>query len=86
VERLVIIRVRANGTSAIARLPDPGAFRLVWAWRGPSFEWKVRHREADMRQIRFTEGNVIAIPATHERGVPTADNCRKHGPGMRAAR
>jgi putative transposase len=33
----------------------------------------------DMRKSRFTEEEIIAILAEQERGVPTADVCRKHG-------
>ena len=43
------------------------------------FEWRVRHLETDMRKSRFTEEQIIAILAEQERGVPTADVCRKHG-------
>ena len=32
-----------------------------------------------MRKSRFTEEQIIAILAEQERGVPTADVCRKHG-------
>jgi|TARA_Y100000031_G_scaffold52077_1_gene59663 putative transposase len=32
-----------------------------------------------MRQSRFTEEQVIAILAEQERGVKTAEVCRKHG-------
>ena len=32
-----------------------------------------------MRQSRFTEGQIIAILAEHERGMKTAEVCRKHG-------
>ncbi len=43
------------------------------------FEWRARHLETDMRKSRFTEEQIIAILAEQERGVPTADVCRKHG-------
>ena len=32
-----------------------------------------------MKGERFTEEQIIAILAEQERGVPTADVCRKHG-------
>jgi putative transposase len=32
-----------------------------------------------MRKSRFTEEQIIAILAEQERGVPTAEVCRKHG-------
>ena len=32
-----------------------------------------------MRKSRFTEEQIIAILAEQERGVPTADVCRKYG-------
>lgn len=32
-----------------------------------------------MRKSRFTEEQVIAILAEQERGVPTAEVCRRHG-------
>ncbi|MEZ5938640.1 MAG: transposase [Hyphomonadaceae bacterium] len=32
-----------------------------------------------MRESRFAEGQIIAILAEQECGVPTADVCRKHG-------
>lgn len=32
-----------------------------------------------MRKSRFTEEQIIAILAEHERGMPTSDVCRRHG-------
>lgn len=58
-----------------------GAMRKRY-WSEPRvvpFEWRARHLETDMRKSRFTEEQIIAILAEQERGVPTADVCRKHG-------
>jgi putative transposase len=33
----------------------------------------------DMRSSRFSEEQIIAILAEHDRGLPTGDVCRKHG-------
>ena len=35
--------------------------------------------ETDMRRSRFTEEQIIAILAEQERGMKTAELCRKHG-------
>jgi hypothetical protein len=32
-----------------------------------------------MRKSRFTEEQIIAMLTEHERGLPTAEVCRKHG-------
>jgi putative transposase len=36
-------------------------------------------KETDMRQSRFTEEKIIAVLAEQERGLATAEVCRKHG-------
>jgi len=36
-------------------------------------------KETDMRQSRFTEEKIIAVLAEQERGMATAEVCRKHG-------
>jgi putative transposase len=36
-------------------------------------------KETDMRQSRFSEEKIIAILAEQERGMGTAEVCRKHG-------
>jgi len=35
--------------------------------------------ETDMRKSRFTEEQIIAILAEQERGMATAEVCRRHG-------
>jgi transposase-like protein len=46
---------------------------------GSSFESGVHRKETHRRKSRFTEEQIFAILAEHERGVPTADVCRKYG-------
>jgi putative transposase len=36
-------------------------------------------KETDMRQSRFTEEKIITVLAEQERGMGTAEVCRKHG-------
>ena len=36
-------------------------------------------KETDMRKSRFNEEKIIAVLAEQERGVGTAEVCRKHG-------
>jgi putative transposase len=36
-------------------------------------------KETDMRQSRFTEEKIIAVLTEQERGMGTAEVCRKHG-------
>ena len=36
-------------------------------------------KETDMRKSRFSEEQIIAILAEQERGMTTAEVCRKHG-------
>jgi putative transposase len=36
-------------------------------------------KETDMRKSRFTEEKIIAVLAEQERGIGTAEVCRKHG-------
>ena len=37
------------------------------------------HKETDMKQSRFTEEKIIAVLAEQERGMGTAEVCRKYG-------
>jgi putative transposase len=37
------------------------------------------NKETDMRQSRFSEEKIIAVLAEQERGMGTAEVCRKHG-------
>ncbi len=36
-------------------------------------------KETDMRKARFTEEKIIAVLVERERGMGTAEVCRKHG-------